>query len=63
VHRRRRCRAGADLLELQNKINLTREEYLTVLQIYRGWALLERHSHKEERDEINRFCRHSFSGL
>jgi serine protease Do len=28
------------LLELPNKINLSREDYLTVQQIYRGWALL-----------------------
>jgi ribose/xylose/arabinose/galactoside ABC-type transport system permease subunit len=27
------------LLELPNKIGLSREEYLTVQQIYRGWAL------------------------
>lgn len=32
--------ALAHLLEFPNKINLTREEYLTVQQIYRGWALL-----------------------
>ena len=32
--------ALAHLLELPNKIDLTREEYLTVQQIYRGWALL-----------------------
>jgi hypothetical protein len=32
--------ALAHLLELPNKINLGREEYLTVQQIYRGWALL-----------------------
>lgn len=32
--------ALAHLLELPNKINLTREQYLTVQQIYRGWALL-----------------------
>lgn len=32
--------ALAHLLELLNKINLSREEYLTVQQIYRGWALL-----------------------
>ena len=32
--------ALAHLLELPNKIGLTREEYLTVQQIYRGWALL-----------------------
>jgi hypothetical protein len=32
--------ALAHLLELPNKINLAREEYLTVQQIYRGWALL-----------------------
>lgn len=30
----------AHLLELPNKINLARDEYLTVQQIYRGWALL-----------------------
>ena len=30
----------AHLLELPNKINLPREEYLVVQQIYRGWALL-----------------------
>jgi ribose/xylose/arabinose/galactoside ABC-type transport system permease subunit len=28
------------LLELPNKINLSAEDYLTVQQIYRGWALL-----------------------
>lgn len=32
--------ALAHLLELYNKIGLTREDYLTVQQIYRGWALL-----------------------
>ena len=32
--------AMAHLLELLNKINLSREDYLTVQQIYRGWALL-----------------------
>ncbi|HKY28389.1 MAG TPA: hypothetical protein VJM12_10670 [Pyrinomonadaceae bacterium] len=32
--------ALAHLLELPNKINLARDEYLTVQQIYRGWALL-----------------------
>src|SRR4029453_12489757 len=32
--------AMAHLLELANKINLSREDYLTVQQIYRGWALL-----------------------
>jgi len=32
--------ALAHLLELPNKIHLTREEYLTVQQIYRGWQLL-----------------------
>jgi hypothetical protein len=32
--------ALAHLLELLNKINLSREAYLTVQQIYRGWALL-----------------------
>ena len=32
--------AIAHLLELPNKIGLSREEYLTVQQIYRGWALL-----------------------
>lgn len=30
----------AHLLELLNKINLSREQYLVVQQIYRGWALL-----------------------
>src|SRR4051812_21847802 len=30
----------AHLLELPNKINLSPENYLTVQQIYRGWALL-----------------------
>ena len=30
----------AHLFELPNKINLSREDYLTVQQIYRGWALL-----------------------
>jgi len=30
----------AHLLELPNKIRLSREEYLTVQQIYRGWAWL-----------------------
>ncbi len=32
--------ALAHLLELPTKIGLSREEYLTVQQIYRGWALL-----------------------
>jgi hypothetical protein len=32
--------ALAHLLELPNKIGLPREDYLTVQQIYRGWALL-----------------------
>ena len=32
--------ALAHLLELPNKIDLSREDYLTVQQIYRGWALL-----------------------
>ena len=32
--------ALAHLLELPNKIYLAREAYLTVQQIYRGWALL-----------------------
>lgn len=32
--------AMAHLLELPNKMYLTREEYLVVQQIYRGWALL-----------------------
>jgi hypothetical protein len=32
--------ALAHLLELPNKIHLSREDYLTVQQIYRGWALL-----------------------
>jgi hypothetical protein len=31
--------AGAHLAELPNKINLAREHYLIVQQIYRGWAL------------------------
>jgi hypothetical protein len=30
----------AHLLELPNKINLSREAYLTVQQLYRGWVLL-----------------------
>lgn len=30
----------AHLLELPNKIALSRDEYLTVQQLYRGWALL-----------------------
>jgi hypothetical protein len=30
----------AHLLELPNKIGLSRADYLTVQQIYRGWALL-----------------------
>lgn len=30
----------AHLLELPNKINLSADDYLTVQQIYRGWALL-----------------------
>ena len=30
----------AHLLELPNKLPLSREDYLTVQQIYRGWALL-----------------------
>jgi hypothetical protein len=32
--------ALAHLLELPNKISFSREDYLTVQQIYRGWALL-----------------------
>lgn len=32
--------ALAHLLELPNKIGLPRDDYLTVQQIYRGWALL-----------------------
>ena len=32
--------ALAHLLELPNKIGLSREDYLVVQQIYRGWALL-----------------------
>jgi hypothetical protein len=32
--------AAAHLLELPNKIGLPRDEYFTVQQIYRGWALL-----------------------
>jgi hypothetical protein len=31
---------GAHLLELAHKISLDRAEYLTVQQLYRGWALL-----------------------
>ncbi|MCT7373965.1 DUF1772 domain-containing protein [Chelativorans salis] len=30
---------GAHLIELPNKIGMDREQYLTVQQIYRGWAL------------------------
>ncbi|HZA97785.1 MAG TPA: hypothetical protein VE399_03345 [Gemmatimonadales bacterium] len=30
----------AHLLELPNKMSLVRQDYLTVQQIYRGWALL-----------------------
>jgi hypothetical protein len=30
----------AHLFEMPHKINLSRDEYLTVQQIYRGWALL-----------------------
>ena len=32
--------AWAHLLELPNKIGLSRDDYLTVQQIYRGWAFL-----------------------
>jgi hypothetical protein len=32
--------AMAHLLELPNKIGLSRDEYLVVQQVYRGWALL-----------------------
>ena len=32
--------AAAHLLELPNKIGLSRDDYLTVQQIYSGWALL-----------------------
>ena len=32
--------AIAHLLELPNKISLSRDDYLTVQQIYKGWALL-----------------------
>lgn len=32
--------ALAHVLELPHKIHLSREDYLTVQQIYRGWALL-----------------------
>jgi hypothetical protein len=32
--------SGAHLLELPNKIALRADDYLTVQQIYRGWALL-----------------------
>jgi hypothetical protein len=31
--------SGAHLAELPNKVHLSREAYLTVQQIYRGWAL------------------------
>jgi hypothetical protein len=31
--------SGAHVAELPNKIDLSRDEYLTVQQIYRGWAL------------------------
>lgn len=31
--------AGAHLAELPNKVDLSSEQYLTVQQIYRGWAL------------------------
>lgn len=34
------CPAMAHLLELPNKMALDRDEYFTVQQIYRGWALL-----------------------
>jgi hypothetical protein len=30
----------AHLLELPNKLGLSKDEYLTVQQIYRGWAYL-----------------------
>lgn len=32
--------AGAHLLEMPSKLALSREDYLTVQAIYRGWALL-----------------------
>jgi hypothetical protein len=32
--------SGAHVLELANKINLDHDSYITVQQIYRGWALL-----------------------
>jgi hypothetical protein len=32
--------AAAHVLELPNKMTLPRDQYLTVQQIYRGWALL-----------------------
>jgi hypothetical protein len=32
--------ALAHLFELPNKIGLARDEYLTVQQIYQGWAML-----------------------
>jgi len=32
--------SGAHLLELPNKMGLSRDDYLTVQQIYNGWALL-----------------------
>src|SRR5215468_3043173 len=31
--------AGAHLFELPNKINLAQDQYFTVQNIYRGWAL------------------------
>lgn len=32
--------AFAHLFELPNKMDLSRDDYLTVQQVYRGWALL-----------------------
>jgi hypothetical protein len=32
--------AWAHLLELPHKMNLSRDDYLTVQQIYRGWGLV-----------------------
>jgi hypothetical protein len=40
VHGPRSGSGSCAPVELPNKINLTRDNYLTVQQIYRGWALL-----------------------
>ena len=40
IHRIASAPALAHLLELPNKIGLSRDDYLIVQQIYRGWALL-----------------------